>query len=161
MADPFAALGLPRAWPLDPQAVRDAQRRAAAASHPDRFDDPARRSEAQARIAAVNEAAARLLDPLAGAQALLEALAPEPRPAEPRSSPTFLAAMMEVREAIDGGHGRDEALAEVASMRRQAEEDARRAFGSLLRGASGAWAEAAEAVGRLRALRRAEAGAGA
>ena len=159
MIDPFGALGLPRVWPLDPQAVRGAQRRAAAAWHPDRFEDPARRVEAQARVAAVNEAAARLLDPLACAQALLDALAPVPRPAEPRPQPEFLMAMMEIREAIDAGGDLAGAWSAVAQQRALAEADARRAFEALQQGTPGAWTDAAEAVGRLRALRRAEEGA--
>lgn len=159
MADPFEALGLPRGWPLDPQAVRAAQRRAVASWHPDRFGDPARRSEAQARVAAANEAAARLLDPLTCAQALLDALAPEPRPAEPKPQPAFLMTMMEIREAIDGGGDRSSALVAVAEQRERAEADARAAFEALQRGETRAWPEAAEAVGRLRALRRAEEGA--
>lgn len=156
MGDPFEALDLPRAWPLDAQAIRGAQRRAVAASHPDRFRDPALRSEAQVRVAAVNEAAARLLDPIGCAQALLQVLAPTPQPAEPRPSADFLACMMEIREAIDGGEGRAAALEAMAEQRRQAEADAKAAFARLQQGHREAWALAAEAVGRLRALHRAE-----
>lgn len=159
MDDPFEALGLARAWPLDAQAVRSAQRRVAAAWHPDRFEDLARRSEAQARVAAANEAAARLLDPLGCAQALLEVVAPSPRPAEPRHRPDFLATLMEIREAIDAGGDRGPVLAVVAAERHRAEADARTAFEALLLGRHEAWPTAAEAVGRLRALRRAEEGA--
>ena len=139
--------------------MRNAQRRAVAAWHPDRFEDPARRSEAAARVAAVNEAAARLLDPLGGAQALLELLAPVPRPTEPRPAPGFLAAMMEIREALDGEGDPSHAHREIEALRGQAEAEARAAFGGLLSGDAGAWAPASEAVGRLRALRRAEEGA--
>lgn len=160
MADPFEVLGLPKGWPLDPQVVRGAQRRACAAWHPDRFDDPARRSDAQARVAAANEAAACLLDPIACAQALLDALAPVPRPPEPRARPAFLMAMMEIREAIDAGGDLAAVWTAVAEQRRLAEADARRSFEALQGGAADAWADAAEAVGRLRALRRAEEGAG-
>jgi curved DNA-binding protein CbpA len=159
--DPFEALGLPRSWPVDPLEVRSAQRRLTASWHPDRFPDPAQRSGAQERLAQVNEAAARLLDPLGSAQALLEVLAPSPRPAEPKPAPTFLAAMMEIREAIDGGGDHAAALAEVAALRAQAEADARGAFTALAAGSQAAWNAAAEAVGRLRALRRAEEGAAA
>lgn len=159
--DPFEALGLPRSWPVDPVAVRSAQRRLAAAWHPDRFADPAQRSGAQERLAQLNEAVARLLDVLGSAQALLEVLAPVPRPVEPRPSPMFLAVLMEIREAIDHGGDRAAALMEVASLRAQAESDARGAFAALAAGSDAAWTTAAEAVGRLRALRRAEEGAAA
>lgn len=156
MGDPFEALGLPRVWPLDVQAVRGAQRRAVAAWHPDRFADPARRSEALARVAELNEAAARLLDPIGCAQALLDTLAPIPRPSEPRPAPAFLAAMLEMREAIDGGDDPAGVETELAGHRARAESDARAAFGQLTAGRTEAWAVAAEALGRLRALRRAQ-----
>jgi DnaJ-domain-containing protein 1 len=140
--------------------VRIAQRRAAAAWHPDRFPDPARRSEAIARLAAANEAAGRLLDPVAGAQALLDALAPAPRPAEPKPEPAFLMVMMEVRESIDGGGDAAEARLVIDRERARAERDAAAAFARLMGGDGTAWPPAAEAVGRLRALRRADEGAG-
>ncbi len=154
MADPFAALGLPPAWRIDAEAVRQAQRRAVARWHPDRFPDPAARADAQRRVAEANEAAAALLDPLACAQAAVDRLAPVPRPAEPRPTPGFLAAMLEVREAVDAG-ALDQAGPALDQMRRQAELDLASSFEALAGGDVSAWSLAAEAVGRLRAVRRA------
>ena len=160
MADPFEALGLEPAWRVDPERVRQAQRRAVARWHPDRFPDPAARDEAQRRVAQVNESAATLLDPIACAQAALDRLAPQPRPAEPRPAPAFLAAMLEVREAVDAG-STHEARPALEGLAAEAERDLADAFAALVAGASGAWIRAAEALGRLRAVKRAHEAMGA
>ena len=154
MPDPFEALGLAVAWRLEADAVRQAQRRMASRWHPDRFVDPAARADAQRRVAEANEAARTLLDPVGCAQAALERLAPEPRPAEPRPTPDFLAAMLEVREAVDAG-ATHEAAPALQQLRARAEADLAGAFEALQRGESGAWPRAAEALGRMRAVRRA------
>jgi molecular chaperone HscB len=149
----FETLGLSPAWSLPAQAVRDAQRRVAARWHPDRFADAAERDAAQRRVAKANEAAATLVDPLARGQALLELFAPVPRLNDARPQPAFLMQMMSLREAIDGGDvGVQD---ELEALRAQAEADAERLFGRLVGGDSSAWPEAGEALGRLRAVRRA------
>lgn len=154
MSDPFAALGLPPAWQMDADAVRQAQRRAVARWHPDRFPDPAARADAQRRVAEANEAAAALLDPVTCAQAALERHAPVPRPPEPRPAPAFLAAMLEVREAVDAGEAAQAGPA-LDELRVRAERDLAEAFERLSGGDAAAWSEASEALGRLRAVRRA------
>lgn len=153
MREAFETLGLSPAWSLPAQAVRDAQRRVAARWHPDRFADAAERDAAQRRVAKANEAAATLVDPLARGQALLDLFAPVPRPNDARPQPAFLMQMMSLREAIDGGDvGVQD---ELEALRAQAEADAERLFGRLVGGDSSAWPEAGEALGRLRAVRRA------
>ncbi|MFM7808469.1 MAG: iron-sulfur cluster co-chaperone HscB C-terminal domain-containing protein [Planctomycetota bacterium] len=152
--DPFEALGLPRSWRLPSEQIRSAQRRVCAASHPDRFHDPAQRADAQARVALANQAAATLLEPLGCAESLLAALAPQPRPAEPRPSPMFLAEMIELRERLDAGEAASVA-SDLAALEQAAQADAEAGFERLLAGDSGAWNAAAEATGRLRAVLRA------
>jgi DnaJ-domain-containing protein 1 len=152
--DAFEALGIARAWRVPPDLVRAAQRRLCATFHPDRFADPAARADAQVRVARANQAAAALLDPLGCAQALLDALAPMPRPAEPRPESAFLMAMMEIRERVDG-EGVTAVEPELAALQARAEADAERFFGALEAGDASAWVSAAEAVGRLRAVARA------
>ena len=112
--------------------------------------EPSKVDEARAKA---NEAAATLVDPLARGQALLELFAPVPRPNDARPQPAFLMQMMSLREAIDGGDvGVQD---ELEALRMQAEDDAERLFGRLVGGDSSAWPEAGEALGRLRAVRRA------
>jgi DnaJ-domain-containing protein 1 len=152
--DPFEALGLPRSWRLPAEQIRSAQRRVCAASHPDRFHDPAQRADAQARVALANQAAATLLDPLGCAESLLEALAPRPRPADPRPNPLFLAEMIELRERLDAGESASVA-ADLSALEQAAQSDAQAGFERLLAGDSSAWIGAAEATGRLRAVLRA------
>jgi curved DNA-binding protein CbpA len=154
--DPFMVLGLEPTWDLDAQSIRDAQRRAAMRWHPDRVADPAERAEAASRVARVNEAATQLLDPLSRAQALLDRATPTPRPPEPRPEPAFLMSMVHVREGLDaGGSERTEALAELDRIEEAARRDAASCLASLQPADAAGWIAAAEAVGRLRAVRRA------
>jgi DnaJ-domain-containing protein 1 len=152
--DPFEALGLPRSWRLPAEQIRAAQRRVCAASHPDRFQDAAARADAQTRVARANQAAASLLEPLGCAEALLGVLAPQPRPADPRPDPAFLAEMIELRERLDAGEP-ETVASDLAALEHAAQSDAEGAFARLLAGDGSAWRAAAEAVGRLRAVLRA------
>jgi DnaJ-domain-containing protein 1 len=152
--DPFEALGLPRSWRLSAEQVRAAQRRVCAASHPDRFQDPAHRDDAQVRVARANQAAATLLEPLGCAESLLAVLAPQPRPPEPRPNPLFLAEMIELRERLDAGDATTVA-SDLAALEQAARSDAEAGFARLLAGDTSAWRAAAEAIGRLRAVLRA------
>jgi DnaJ-domain-containing protein 1 len=152
--DPFEALGLPRSWRLPAEQIRASQRRVCAMSHPDRFQDPAQRDEAQARVSRANQAAAALLEPLGCAEALLSVLSPQPRPADPRPDPTFLAAMIELRERLDAGEATAVA-SDLAALEQAAQADAESGFARLVAGEAGAWSAAAEATGRLRAVLRA------
>jgi DnaJ-domain-containing protein 1 len=152
--DPFEALGLPRAWRISAERVRAAQRRIAAAGHPDRFTDPAARAQAQARIAASNQAAAALLEPLGCGEALLRLLVPQPGLAEPRPHPAFLVRMMELRERVDV-EGLDAVEPDLREIEAAADADAEARFNELLSGDANAWLGAADALGRLRAVARA------
>jgi DnaJ-domain-containing protein 1 len=160
MADPFAALGLAPACRVEPEAVRQAQRRVMARWHPDRFPDAAERADAQRRVAEANEAAAVLLDPLACAQAAIDALAPVPRPADPRPDPAFLAEMLELREALDAGDAVRVRPA-LDALEAEAHHDLAGAFEALQAGSVATWSRAVQALGRLRAVRRARESAGA
>ncbi len=155
--DPFETLGLERRWDLAEAQVRDAQRRAAARWHPDRFHDPAERDQAQRRVTRSNEAATRLLDPLERGRALLEALAPPVRPPEPRPSPGFLGEMLSLHEGLSSGEATERAAAQamVARMRSQAEAEVARCFGQLVPGDAVGWQAAAAALATLRATVRA------
>lgn len=135
--------------------MRDAQRRMAARWHPDRFTDAAARDDAQRRVARVNAAVAVLLDPLARGQALLDLWAPVPVPPEPRARPEFLARMMALREAIDERTVDSAVHDDLTELEIQANADAARHFERLAAGEAAAWSDAGEALGRLRALRRA------
>jgi len=140
--------------------VRTAQRRAAARWHPDRCRDPAERSEAQRRVTEANEAAAVLLDPLHRGRALLEALAPSPKPSEPRPEAEFLADMLALHEGLVSADSaaRHAAMEEVTAMRRASEREALRHFARLSAGDASAWVDAASALARLRAAVRAAEG---
>lgn len=155
--DPFEALGLERRWDLDEGRIREAQRRASARWHPDRCPDPARREEAQRRMAQVNEAATRLLDPLERGRALLEAAAPATWPPEPRPSPDFLAEMLSLHEGLNSQDvtTRAEARGRLADLRLAAEADVASRFAGLATGDVASWTAAAGALAALRATVRA------
>ena len=102
MTDPFSALGVAPRYDLDLAALERQHRALSRALHPDRYAGraPAERREALGRAIAVNEAWRVLRDPVARAEALLEALGLEGREPEPAASPEFLAQMMEERETL-------------------------------------------------------------
>lgn len=99
-SDPFATLGLPARFDLDPGAVERAYLARAAATHPD-LADPATADAAARAAAALNDAKAALLDPESRARALLAHLAPD-APATERDLPEgFLMEIMQTRMAIE------------------------------------------------------------
>jgi len=71
MPDAFDLLSQPAVFDLDPAALEAAYLRAAAATHPDRFDDPLEQADAADRAAAVTTAHAQLKDPEKRARVLL------------------------------------------------------------------------------------------
>jgi len=126
--DDFALFGLPRRFALD-RADLDARRRALQAEvHPDRFaaaDAAARRAAMQSAVR-VNEAHARLADPLKRAGYLCE-LAGTPIRAEDNTAMPldFLHEQMAWRESLDDAGSRDEVDAvasDLADARRLAYE---------------------------------------
>jgi molecular chaperone HscB len=126
--DDFELFGLPRRFALD-RGELDSRRRALQAEvHPDRFAgaDPAARRAAMQSAVRVNEAYARLGDPLRRAGYLCE-LAGTPIRAEDNTAMPldFLREQMAWRESLDDAGSREqvEAVArELASARRLAYE---------------------------------------
>lgn len=126
--DDFELFGLPRRFALD-RAELDSRRRALQAEvHPDRFagTDPASRRAAMQSAVRVNEAYARLGDPLKRAAYLCE-LAGTPIRAEDNTAMPleFLRQQMAWRESLDDAGSRDEVDAvarELANERRLAYE---------------------------------------
>lgn len=142
------------------EEIRAAQRRCSIAAHPDRQPDAVRRRSAVEEASRINAAAGDLLDSLSRGRAILELLAPNPRPTEPRQDPAFLMRIMELRESVDAA-GRD------GAERRKIAEEVRRdlahvetetdtAMAALIaRPDAASWTAACDALNRLRALRRA------
>ena len=97
-ADPFAVLGLPRAFPVDRAALDKARLRRTASLHPDRASEP---TEAAAELARVNEAYLALADEESAAKALLETLG-GPSATEVKDLPdNMLMEMLDIRERMD------------------------------------------------------------
>ena len=135
--DPFAMLGLPRAFDIDRNALQAAYLRRSAALHPDRIADPLERDEAQRRAAALNDARAALADDEQRANLLLSLLG-GPAKEQDKSLPDgFLIDILEIRQemetAIAGGESRERARIErLANDRRQQHIDAvRELFSSI------------------------------
>ncbi len=160
MADPFAVLGLPRAWNVTVEEIRAAQRKSCIASHPDRQTDPVARANALQLSSRINAAATELLDALSRGAAIVRVLAPTPRPPEPKQDATFLMRMMELREAVDQASdnalARSAVAAQIAHELRAIEMETDVAMRELItRPQVETWTAAVDALNRLRALRRA------
>lgn len=111
--NPFMLLGLPQTMDLSAEQIEAAALELSARLHPDAVGgDP----EAEARLAAVNDARSVLASPESRAIALLAA-AGGPSASEDRSLPAgFLMEMMQVREALDEAVARKDA-GEVSTWR--------------------------------------------
>ncbi len=136
MTDPFATLGLPRAYPLDLRAAEKTHRELSRALHPDRYvgTGATERRLALARAVEVNEAWRVVRDPVRRAEALFELAGVHVGDGhEPKPSPSLLMEVMEQREALaDARANRDVAAirALVAAMEaREGEAEARLATG--------------------------------
>lgn len=105
IAGPFEILALPARIDLDPAAIERAWRRAAAACHPDRFEDPLAGAEAARKAAAVNAARQTLRDPLSRAEALLARRGVSLEGSETPMPADVLAEMLELRESLAAGAG--------------------------------------------------------
>jgi Fe-S protein assembly co-chaperone HscB len=101
MTDPFATLGVPAVFALDPAELHRRFIRASAANHPDRFTDPLEQADAAARSAEINEAYRTLGDPELRAGALLERLGGPGKGEDKSLPPDRLVEMMEVRERME------------------------------------------------------------
>ena len=160
MDDPFAVLGLPRAWNVTVEEIRAAQRTSCIAAHPDRQTDPVARANALQLSSRINAAATELLDALSRGAAIVRVLAPTPRPSEPKQDATFLMRMMELREAVDQASdnalARSAVAAQIAQELQAIEMETDVAMRELItRPHAQTWTAAVDALNRLRALRRA------
>jgi hypothetical protein len=154
-ACPFVILGIEPSWPVAVDAVQRSRLSAAARCHPDRARDAHEREQFERRMAAINEAAERLLDPVRAAGALLVALGAEAT--ELPLPPMELAELLERREWIEERAGGDpdaqRAVREWIASERNALVEA---FGEAVeRGRPGGdWVEARRCIARLRAHAR-------
>lgn len=163
MFDPFATLGLERRFELDPARLEARYRELQRTLHPDRHvgGTASARSLSLSRAMEVNEAYRTLKDELRRAEALLTLLGGVHREGGEVQDGTFLAEVMELREAL--GDARDQgdlprvrSLAEsVAAMERTARTDLAKAFESAGEApGTEALAAIARLVGRLKYYRR-------
>lgn len=124
--DPFALLGIERRFDVDLRAVERAHRHLSRVVHPDRqgSEPPGARAEALGRTASLNEAMRIVRDPLRRAETLLS-LAGAARDGEGPMEQSFLASMLELREALEDAKdarnlSRVRALAETVLARAEA-----------------------------------------
>ena len=162
--DPFATLGLPPRYVLEPAALESRYRDLQRALHPDRHGGgtPSERRLSAERTVEVNEAYRALKDDVKRAEALLalHGVALDPNR---REAPELLMEVLELREALSearaaGDLPRVRKLAEgVTARERDARERLAQAFEVLTAGGAGADAAGANArslLGQLKYLRR-------
>jgi len=162
--DPFATLGLPRRYVLEPALLESRYRDLQRALHPDRHGSgaPTERRMSAARTVEVNEAYRALKDDVKRAEALL-ALCGVALDPNRRESPELLMEVLELREALSEARtARDlprvRKLAEgVTARERDAREQLAQAFDVLTAGgqdADAAGVSARSLLGQLKYLRR-------
>jgi len=152
---PFAILGLVPSWPVEPSAVHRARLSAAARFHPDRAVDAIEREAFQQRMAAANQAAGNLLDPVLAAGAVLRAAGVDA--GELALPPMELAELLERREWYDERLAGDAASRAEAEAWHVAERGRLIAEFALALGQGRStpdWNEARRGIARLRALSR-------
>jgi molecular chaperone HscB len=103
--DPFATLGIARAYDVDLTVVEKVHRELSRALHPDRYvgTPPSERRAALTKAVEVNEAWRLVRDPIRRAEALLGlrgGAVGEGNGSERRADPEFLMDMLEQREAL-------------------------------------------------------------
>jgi len=135
MLDPFAALGLPRAFAIDLRAAEKAHRELSRALHPDKYasSGASERREALNKAADVNEAWRIVRDPVRRAEALFLLAGVEVgETKEPKPDPELLMEVLEKREALaDAKAARDVAKIEALEKEmREREEKIERALAS-------------------------------
>jgi molecular chaperone HscB len=159
MVDPFATLGIARAFDVDLAAIEKVHRDLSRALHPDRYvgASPSERRAALAKAIEANEAWRIVRDPIRRADALLAlgGVVSDETPAT--ADPEFLMEMMEQREALaEAKQARDlEAVrrmaAAVEARARGVERELSAGFAQFVQGQStGLTAK----VGELRYYRR-------
>jgi molecular chaperone HscB len=157
--DPFATLGLPRRFDLDPADLDQRYRELQKALHPDRFAaaPASERRMSLERAVQVNEAYRLLRDELKRAEALLKLAGGG---AESAADPEFLMEMMELREALGEAEAakdmaRVQALTAQVQVRQTRALDALRAAFPGLEAADDALrSRLAVRIGELRYYRR-------
>jgi molecular chaperone HscB len=161
--DPFATLGLPPRYDLDPSQLEARYRELQRALHPDRHAGASastRRLSAQ-KTALVNDAYRTLRDDLRRAEALIAAHGGAALLADRAADPEFLLQMLELREQLgeaqdEGNNGRVDVLtAQVSTLQSAARAELAETFRAL--GAASApelQAKAADLVARLKYFRR-------
>lgn len=114
MPDAYDLLALPATFDLDPAALETAYLHAAAANHPDRFEDPLDQADAADRTSAITGAQRALKNPESRARVLLarHGVTTDSAGSPP---PALLMEVMEVREELEAAlHEQDDA--EVARL---------------------------------------------
>jgi molecular chaperone HscB len=160
--DPFATLGLPRRYGLDPNALDSRYRELQRALHPDRHGagTPSQRQLSVQKAVEVNEAYRALKDDVRRAEALLalHGVAADP---QRRESPELLMEVLELREGLSEARAaRDLPRArKLAEGVRQREQSARAELAKLFDALAvapdaGAAQRALAVVGQLRYFRR-------
>jgi molecular chaperone HscB len=151
--DPFATLGIPRAFDLDLDAAERAHRDLSRALHPDKFvaGGASERRAALGKAVEVNEAWRIVRDPIRRAEALLSlAGVVLGEGHEPNADTEFLMEMLEQREALgEAKTARD--LATVRQLAATIEKRGRDAERALAEGF--ARGEAASLLGKVSELR--------
>ena len=148
--DPWAALGLPRRWRLDPAELDQAWKARSKLVHPDRFvgQAPALRRSALAWTAAINEAR-RALKTTSGRALWLSIGRPElPERGGPTLSPDFLEWVFEQQVALGEAPVAVAAEVEAANTRVMSALDA--AFTEVDAGTPAALARVPELIAQLR-----------
>jgi molecular chaperone HscB len=156
--DPFATLGLPRAYALDLKAAEKTHRELSRALHPDRYvaSGATERRLALSRAVEVNEAWRVVKDPIRRAEALFELAGVAVGDThEPKPAPSLLMDMMDRREALAEARARRDipavrALAKEITAR---EEQTVAHLGAAFERAAGDRAELLPLVGALGELR--------
>jgi molecular chaperone HscB len=154
--DPFATLGIPRAFDVDLAAIEKVHRELSRALHPDRYvgAPPSERGASLSKAVEVNEAWRVVRDPIRRAEALLAlggvAVTEGDGPRSSATDPAFLMEMLEQREALaEAKQSKDiEAVRRMASaMQERAREVERALAEGFARG------EAAKLVGKVGELK--------
>jgi len=113
MLDPFATLGIPRAFGVDLRAAEKAHRELSRALHPDKYASAgaSERRDALMKAADVNEAWRIVRDPVRRAETLFQLAGVEVgETKEPKPDPELLMEVLEKREALaDAKAARDAA----------------------------------------------------
>ncbi|MDP9001024.1 MAG: Fe-S protein assembly co-chaperone HscB, partial [Myxococcota bacterium] len=125
--DPFATLGIARAFDVDLGAVARAHRELSRALHPDKFVGVGQmqRLAALSKAVEANEAWRIVRDPLRRAEALFKLAGIEVQEGkEPKAQPGFLMEMLEQREALSDAK-RERNLSAVREMAARIEARAR------------------------------------